>query len=157
MHALSAWVLDELCACKCTQVCWPVNTVIQTGANYSADLQAEASVLPALGWDVSNGTLQLFTTDNISTNLPISAVVRLPLCMLMCGRLHACNYLSRSSTALCRDLAGTRPIQEPASAEHAQPRPATDRSVAEPTSMSDLRRSSLVCKLTPAYGAKLSH
>ena len=64
------------------QVCWPFNTVIQLGTNYSADLQAEAAVLAALGWDIANGTLQLFTAGNISTNLPISAVVRMPLRLL---------------------------------------------------------------------------
>ncbi len=58
-----------------TQVCWPINTLIQPGSNYSLELQAEASVLQALSWDVTNSSLQLSTNGSFRSMYPIVAIV----------------------------------------------------------------------------------
>ena len=58
------------------QLCWPFNTLIQTGPNYSLDNQAEDNVIDALGWNVVNDTLTLFTTSNIQSAFPVIVVVR---------------------------------------------------------------------------------
>ena len=64
-----------------SQVCWPVNTLIQPGSNYSLELQAEASVLQALSWDVTNSSLQLSTNGSFRSLYPIVAIVRV-FCVL---------------------------------------------------------------------------
>ena len=58
------------------QVCWPINTLIQPGSNYSLELQAQANVLRALAWDVSNSSLQLSTNASFRSLHPIVAIVR---------------------------------------------------------------------------------
>ena len=65
--------------CLTTQVCWPINTLIQPGSNYSLDLQAEASVLQALSWNVANSSLQLSTSGSFRSMYPIVAIVRDPV------------------------------------------------------------------------------
>ncbi|CAK0736661.1 hypothetical protein CVIRNUC_000782 [Coccomyxa viridis] len=59
------------------QVCWPINTLIQPGSNYSLELQAQTAVLQALTWDVSNSSLQLSTNSSFRSLYPIVAIVRL--------------------------------------------------------------------------------
>ena len=56
-------------------MCWPINTLIQPGSNYSLVLQAEASVLQALSWDVTNSSLQLSTNGSFRSLYPIVAIV----------------------------------------------------------------------------------
>ena len=68
------------------QVCWPINTLIQPGSNYSLELQAEASVLQALSWDVTNSSLQLSTSGSFRTLYPIVAIVRDPLSFVLSTR-----------------------------------------------------------------------
>jgi hypothetical protein len=34
------------------QVCWPWNTLVQPGNSYSMSVQAQSSVIDALGWQV---------------------------------------------------------------------------------------------------------
>ena len=58
------------------QVCWPINTLIQPGSNYSLELQAQTNVLRALAWDVSNSSLQLSTNASFRSLYPIVAIVR---------------------------------------------------------------------------------
>ena len=60
------------------QVCWPFNTYIQPGDNYTVDLQAEDVVLNAMTFNVTDdGTLQLSTGG--TSSLPI---LWWPLCAL---------------------------------------------------------------------------
>ena len=58
-------------------MCWPINTLIQPGSNYSLELQAQNAVLQALTWDVSNSSLQLSTNSSFRSLYPIVAIVRL--------------------------------------------------------------------------------
>lgn len=57
------------------QVCWPINTLIQPGSNYSLELQAQTGVLQALAWDVANSSLQLSTNASFRSINPIVAIV----------------------------------------------------------------------------------
>lgn len=60
------------------QVCWPFNTYIQPGDNYTVDLQAEDIVLDAMTFNVTDdGTLQLSTEGNFQSPFPVVAIVRL--------------------------------------------------------------------------------
>lgn len=59
------------------QICWPFNTYIQPGDNYTLDLQAEDVVLQAIDLNVTdNGTLQLSTDGDFQSPYPIVAIVR---------------------------------------------------------------------------------
>ena len=85
-------------------MCWPFNTYVQPGVNYTGDFQAQDDVLSGLGWDVVNSTLQLYTTADMSSTLPVSIVVGTLLSNFfvvevdiraflgMCGKgKHSCN------------------------------------------------------------------
>jgi len=81
------------------QVCWPINTLIQPGSNYSLELQAQSAVLQALSWDVVNSSLQLSTNGSFRSNYPIVAIVRAPfpphLAAREVSRLHFATCLPR--------------------------------------------------------------
>lgn len=63
---------------KRAQVCWPFNTYIQPGDNFTVDLQAEDVVLDAMRLNVTDdGTLQLSTEGNFRSPYPVVAIVRL--------------------------------------------------------------------------------
>lgn len=59
----------------CMQLCWPFNTLVQVGTKYGFDFQAEDMVLDALGWNVQNDTLTLFTTASLESAFPVVVVV----------------------------------------------------------------------------------
>ncbi|CAL8470357.1 g9899 [Coccomyxa elongata] len=60
-------------------VCWPFNTYIQPGDNYTVDIQAEDVVLDAMTFNVTNdGTLQLSTEGNFRSPYLVVAIVSLP-------------------------------------------------------------------------------
>lgn len=59
----------------CLQLCWPFNTLIQAGDNYAFDFQAEDNALDALGWNVQNETLSLFTAADFQSAFPVILVV----------------------------------------------------------------------------------
>jgi hypothetical protein len=68
----------ESLPCVCAQLCWPFNTLIQSGSGYSFDFQAEDIALDALGWDVMNETLSLFTASDFQSAYPVILVVCAP-------------------------------------------------------------------------------
>ncbi|BDA44394.1 hypothetical protein COCOBI_05-5780 [Coccomyxa sp. Obi] len=62
-----------------SEVCWPFNTYIQPGDNYTIDLQGEDVVLDAMTFNVTaDGTLQLSTEGNFQSPYPVVAIVSLP-------------------------------------------------------------------------------
>jgi hypothetical protein len=67
------------------QVCWPINTYIQPGDNYTLAVQAEPAVLDTINWDLNNGTLELSTIGGFTTGYPILAVVGSPSCQWYCS------------------------------------------------------------------------
>ncbi len=76
------------------QVCWPINTLIQPGSNYSVELQAESSVLQALSWDVTNSSLQLSTNGSFRSLYPIVAIVSVTsVTAVICTPCVACREL----------------------------------------------------------------
>ena len=82
-----------------SQVCWPVNTLIQPGSNYSLELQAQSAVLQALSWDVVNSSLQLSTNGSFRSNYPIVAIVSAHFSLCLAARevlrLHGAACLPR--------------------------------------------------------------
>ena len=56
-------------------MCWPFNTYIQPGDNYSLIVQSEDVVQQALTWDLNNDTLELSTTADFASGYPIEVVV----------------------------------------------------------------------------------
>ncbi|BDA44395.1 hypothetical protein COCOBI_05-5790 [Coccomyxa sp. Obi] len=60
------------------QLCWPFNTLIQTGPTYALDNQAEDIVMDSLGWNVVNETLTLFTTSSFESPFPVIVQVTVP-------------------------------------------------------------------------------
>ena len=62
------------------QVCAPVNVLVvpSNGTNYTVTGQADSSVLQSLVPVVANGTLQLQTAGNFSTNNIVSVQARRP-------------------------------------------------------------------------------
>lgn len=61
--------------CCYLQLCWPFNTLIQTGSKYGLDFQAEDIVIDSLGWNVVNDTLTLFTTSSFESAFPAVILV----------------------------------------------------------------------------------
>ncbi len=83
------------------QVCWPINTLIQPGSNYSLEVQAQTNVLQALAWDVRNSSLQLSTNASFRSLYPIVAIVRSPILeLLSCGQME-CHPTSVIYTVRC--------------------------------------------------------
>jgi len=78
------------------QVCWPINTLIQPGSNYSLELQAQSAVLQALSWDVVNASLQLSTNGSFRSNYPIVAIVSALFTLYPAAR-----EVSRLHVAMC--------------------------------------------------------
>ncbi len=81
-----------------SQVCWPFNTYVQPSAgNFTGDFQAQDAVMQGLGWNVVNKTLELFTTANITSTLPVSIVVRI------LKHIHLGSQISEFVYAMCRN------------------------------------------------------
>ena len=57
------------------QLCWPFNTLVQTGSGYFLDFQADDVVLDGLGFNVEDDTLTLFTTASMESAFPVILVV----------------------------------------------------------------------------------
>jgi hypothetical protein len=71
--------IDTLCESNVEhwhmQLCWPFNTLVQTGSGYFLDFQAEDVVLDGLGFNVEDDTLTLFTTASMESAFPVMLVV----------------------------------------------------------------------------------
>ncbi|CAL8470358.1 g9900 [Coccomyxa elongata] len=63
---------------KLESLCWPFNTLIQTGSKYGLDFRAEDIVIDSLGWNVVNDTLTLFTTSSFESAFPAIILVTVP-------------------------------------------------------------------------------
>lgn len=75
------------------QACAPVNVLVipGTGTNYTVTAQAEPAVLQALVAVVQNGTLQLQSSGNFSTNNIIS--LQVCCCTAQCNVICRCLKL----------------------------------------------------------------